>query len=131
MSYLILRNLHVGAVAVSFGLFVLRGLWMLRSPHRLPARWVRIVPHVVDTVLLASAIALAVQTVQYPLAQSWLTAKVLGLMVYILLGMVALRHGRTRSQRVLAWLSALATFAYIVMVAMTRNPVPWAGLVNW
>lgn len=131
MSYLILRNLHVGAVAVSFGLFVLRGLWMLLSPHRLSARWVRIVPHVVDTVLLASAIALAVQTVQYPLAQSWLTAKVLGLMVYILLGMVALRHGRTRSQRVLAWLSAVTTFAYIVMVAMTRNPVPWAALVNW
>lgn len=130
MTYLILRNLHVGAVAVSFGLFVLRGLWMLGAPHRLGARWVRIVPHVVDTVLLVSAIALAVQTFQYPLAQSWLTAKVLGLMVYILLGMVALRHGRTRSQRALAWISALTIFAYIVMVALTREPFPWAGIVD-
>ena len=131
MSYLILRNLHVGAVAVSIGLFVLRGLWMLGAPHRLRAPWVRIVPHVVDTVLLASAIALAVQTFQYPLAQSWLTAKVLGLVAYVLLGMVALRHGRTRSQRALAWISALTVFTYIVMVAVTRDPVPWRGMSNW
>lgn len=131
MSYLILRNLHVGAVAVSFGLFVLRGLWMASAPHRLRARWVRIVPHVVDTVLLASAIALAVQTGQYPPAQSWLTAKVLGLVVYILLGMVALRYGRTRPRRVFAWLSALTVYAYIVMVALTRDPLPWAGMADW
>jgi uncharacterized membrane protein SirB2 len=127
MSYLILKNLHVGAVAVSFGLFVLRGLWMLGAPHRLQARWVRIVPHVVDTVLLASAIALAMLTFQYPLAQPWLTAKVLALIIYILLGMVALRRGRTRGQRSVAWLSALAVFAYIVAVALTRDPTPWQG----
>lgn len=127
MSYLILKSLHVGAVAISFGLFVLRGLWMLGAPQRLQARWVRIVPHVVDTVLLASAIALAMLTFQYPLAQPWLTAKVLGLIIYILLGMVALRHGRTRGQRSVAWLSALAVFAYIVAVALTRDPTPWQG----
>jgi uncharacterized membrane protein SirB2 len=131
MSYLILRNFHVGAVVVSFGLFVLRGLWMLRAPHRLRARWVRVIPHVVDTFLLATAIALAVQTVQYPFAQAWLTAKVIALTFYILLGMVALRHGRTRVQRVVAWISALAVFAYIVMVALTRDPVPWAGMADW
>lgn len=127
MSYLILKNLHVGAVAISFGLFVLRGLWMLGASQSLQARWVRIVPHVVDTVLLASAIALAMLTFQYPLAQPWLTAKVLGLIIYILLGMVALRHGRTRGQRSVAWLSALAVFAYIVAVALTRDPTPWQG----
>jgi uncharacterized membrane protein SirB2 len=129
MSYLILKNLHVGAVAVSFSLFVLRGLWMLGAPHRLQTRWVRIVPHVVDTLLLASAIALAVLTVQYPFSQPWLTAKVLGLFVYILLGMVALRRGPTLGRRALAWLSALAVFAYIVVVALTRDPL--AGVVAW
>lgn len=130
MSYLILRNLHVGAVVASFGLFILRGLWMLAAPHRLRARWVRIVPHVVDTVLLASAIALAVQTFQYPLAQSWLTAKVLGLAVYILLGTIALK-GSTRARRIPAFLSAIIAFAYIVSVAVTRDPLPWTGMPEW
>lgn len=130
MSYLILRNLHVGAVVVSFGLFLLRGAWMLAAPHRLRARWVRIVPHVVDTVLLASAIALAVQTFQYPLARAWLTAKVLGLVVYILLGTITLK-GRTRAQRIRAFLSAIIAFAYIVSVAMTRDPLPWRGMMAW
>lgn len=130
MTYLILRNLHVGAVVVSFGLFLLRGLWMLAAPHRLRVRWVKIAPHVVDTVLLASAIALAVQTSQYPLARSWLTAKVLGLVVYILLGRIALK-GRTRAQRIQAFLLAIMAFAYIVTVAMTRNPLPWTGLPEW
>lgn len=130
MTYLILRNLHVGAVVVSFGLFLLRGLWMLAAPHRLRVRWVRIAPHVVDTVLLASAIALAVQTSQYPLARSWLTAKVLGLVVYILLGRIALK-GRTRAQRIQAFLLAIMAFAYIVTVAVTRNPLPWTGMPEW
>lgn len=130
MTYLILRNMHVGAVVVSLGLFLLRGLWMLAAPHRLRARWVGIVPHVVDTVLLASAIALAVRTLQYPLAQSWLTAKVLALVVYILLGRIALK-GRTRAQRIPAFLSAIMAFAYIVAVALTRNPMPWTGMPEW
>lgn len=130
MTYLILRNLHVGAVVVSFGLFLLRGLWMLAAPHRLRVRWVRIAPHVVDTVLLASAIALAVRTLQYPLAQSWLSAKVLGLVVYIVLGRIALK-GRTRAQRIPAFLLAIMAFAYIVAVAMTRDPLPWTGMPEW
>jgi uncharacterized membrane protein SirB2 len=125
LSYLVLKFVHVGAVAASFGLFALRGLWMLQAPARLRLRWVRIVPHVVDTVLLASAIALAVLTAQYPLQQPWLTAKVLGLLVYILLGMVAL-HGSVRGLRAIAWILALAVFGYIVAVAHTRAVLPWS-----
>jgi len=125
VSYLDLKYVHVGAVVASFSLFFLRGLWMLRTPHKLQARWVRVVPHVVDTVLLASAVALAVISGQYPFEQPWLTAKVLGLVAYILLGTVALRRGRTRRQRVVAWLLALAVFGYIVAVARARVPFPW------
>ena len=87
-------------------------------------RWVRVVPHVVDTVLLASAVALAWMSHQYPLVQPWLTAKVAGLLVYIGLGMVALRFGRSRRVRLGAWLAAIAVFAYIVAVAVTRHPLP-------
>jgi uncharacterized membrane protein SirB2 len=112
-------------VTLSFGLFCLRGIWMIAAPQRLDRWWVKVVPHVIDTVLLASAIAMAVMSKQYPLEQSWLTAKVLALLAYIVLGMVALRRGRTRRQRVVAWLLAVVVFGYIVAVAHTRTPAPW------
>ena len=82
-------------------------------------------PHVIDTVLLASAIALVVMSRQYPLVNGWLTAKIVGLIFYIGLGMVALRHRKTRHTRIAAWVAAQAVFVYIVAVALTRNPLPW------
>lgn len=125
MSYFALKYVHVGAVIASFSLFFLRGLWMMAAPEKLAARWVRVVPHVIDTVLLASAIALAVTTAQYPFVQPWLTAKVLALLVYIVLGTVAIRRGRTRRVRVVAWILALIVFGYMVAVARARVPFPW------
>ena len=122
----ILKFAHVATVIASFSLFFLRGLWMMYAPKRLGWRWVRIVPHVIDTGLLGSAIALAVLTAQYPFSQPWLTAKVSGLMLYIVLGTVAIKRGRTRRQRIVAWIAALVVFGYIVAVAATRNPSPWS-----
>jgi uncharacterized membrane protein SirB2 len=112
---------HVACVALSYAGFVLRGIWMIRDSRLLERRWVRVLPHVVDTVLLASAIALAVMLKQYPPAEPWLTAKVAGLALYIALGMVALRHGATRRIRTGAWIAAQAVFLYIVAVALTRS----------
>ena len=100
MSYVALRYVHVGAVIASFCLFFLRGLCTMTAPGKLAARQVRVVPHVVDTVLLASAIALATMTAQYPFMQPWLTATVLALALHVLFGAVAIRRGRTRRARV-------------------------------
>ncbi len=119
--YLWLKYLHVSCVLLSGSLFALRGWWMLRAPARLQQRWVRVVPHAVDTVLLVSAISLAVWSGQYPLAQSWLTAKVLALLAYIALGSVALKHGKTRAVRANALVAALLVFAYIVSVAVRKQ----------
>jgi uncharacterized membrane protein SirB2 len=129
IDYAILKLIHVGCVAISYALFVLRGAWMLLESHRLGQRWVRIAPHVVDTALLASAIAMAVTIHQYPLVAGWLTAKVVALAGYIALGMIALRSGRTRGVRITAWLAAQAVFFYIVCVALTRDPLPWRGIL--
>jgi len=123
--YATLKHLHVTAVVLSFALFFLRGLWMLAESPRLQQTWVRIVPHVIDTVLLISAVALTVILQQYPFVNGWLTAKVLALFVYIGLGMIAIRHGRRQRQRRLAWIGALLTFGYIVAVAVSHNPLPW------
>lgn len=114
----------MACVALSYALFVLRGVWMISDSALLKQRWVRIVPHVIDTVLLTSAIALAVIVHQYPFVNGWLTAKVVGLVVYIGLGTIALKRGRTRRVRIAAWLAAQAVFFYIVAVAVTRQPLP-------
>lgn len=94
---------------------------------QLQRHWVCIVPHVIDTVLLASAVAMVMMIRQYPFVASWLTAKLIALLAYIGLGMMALRHGATRRTRIAAWLAAQAVFAYIVFVALTRSPLPWTG----
>ena len=121
-DYGIAKGIHVGAAALSITLFALRGAWMLSSPARLRERWVRIVPHVVDTALLVSALWLAWQFDSNGLP-SWLAAKVVALLVYIALGTLALRRGKTRNVRLAAFVAALATFGYIVSVAMTKSPL--------
>ncbi len=127
MDYLTLKSLHVGCVAVSYALFLLRGIWMIRRPERLRLRWVRTLPHVVDTVLLGSAVAMALMIRQYPFVAGWLTAKLLALLLYIVLGSIALKRGPTRNQRIAAWFAAQAVFFYIVAVALTRSPLPWTA----
>ena len=126
-SYTLLKYLHVGCVVLSGAGFVLRGVWMLQGSSMLARRWVRVLPHVVDTVLLASAIALAVMLGQYPLVQGWLTAKLIGLVVYIALGTIALKRGRTRAVRLTAFGGALLVFAYIVAVALTKSVLPYVN----
>ena len=126
--YLALKHLHITAVVLSFGLFALRGLWMLVDSPQRQRRWVRIVPHAIDTVLLASALGLVAILHQYPFVQGWLTAKVLGLILYIILGGIALKHGATKTIRVATWISALVVFGYIVSVAVTHSPL---GFLSW
>jgi uncharacterized membrane protein SirB2 len=122
--YLALKHLHLTAVLVTSVLFTLRGIWMMIDSPQLQRRWVKIVPHVNDTILLFSALALTVVVHQYPFVNAWLTAKLAALVVYIGLGMIALRLGKTRFIKVLAWCGALLTLTYIVAVALTRNPWP-------
>ncbi|MCX7184166.1 MAG: SirB2 family protein [Nitrosospira sp.] len=122
MSYAVLKMIHVASVILSYLLFTLRGVWMMQDSSTLQRRWVKIVPHVIDTVLLTSAIALAMTIQQNPLNDAWLGAKVAGLLLYIGLGMVALKRGKTRKVRITAWIAAHAVFFYIVLVALTKSP---------
>ena len=124
-AYSLLKGVHVAAVTTSFALFALRGVWMMRESDLRSSRFARIVPHVVDTLLLGSAIALAVMLHQYPFVHGWLTAKLLALFGYIVLGSLALKHAPTRRSRVAAFVSALLVFGYIVTVAITRDPAPF------
>jgi len=121
-AYLVAKSIHVGCVVVSLAGFGARGLLMLAGSRLLTARFVRVAPHVVDSLLLASALWLAWLLGQYPFVQPWLTAKVLGLLAYIGFGTVALRRGRSRPLRVAALAAALAAAGYVVAVAISRDP---------
>jgi uncharacterized membrane protein SirB2 len=123
MSYLAIKHLHMTCAALSGTFFFIRGIWMLLESPQLQQRWVKIAPHIIDTVLLASALTMAVWSSQYPFAQNWLTAKLLALVAYILLGTIALKRGKTKSVRATAFVAALAVFAYIVKVAITRQVI--------
>ncbi len=125
MAFVLLKQLHLTTLAVTLALFILRGVWMMLDSPRLQARWVRIVPHLNDTLLLASGIGLAVLLQQYPLMHGWLTAKFFALILYIVLGTVALKRGKTRSQRIAAWIAALFVFGYMASVAVTHDPFPF------
>lgn len=128
MEYLWVKHLHVTSVVISVSLFVLRGtLELLARPWR-QWRLLRVAPHVIDTVLLGSALWLAWRIGQYPFVDGWLTAKVLALLAYILLGMRALGNNTPQGQRLPYVVAALLSVAYIVGVALTRSP-SW-GLIH-
>lgn len=125
--YAALKLVHAGAVVLSGVGFVIRYAVSVTRPLPTGAL-VRIAPHVVDTVLLGSALALAWVGGFNPLRVPWLEAKLAGLAIYIVLGTIALRRGRTRRTRAAAFAAALIAYAYIVTVALTKSPLgPLAG----
>lgn len=128
MSPATLLSIHVSCVLLSYSLFLLRGVWMLRASPALHQRWVKIAPHTVDTLLLASAILLAIQLNISPLSAPWLMTKIIALLLYIALGTIGLKRGKTRQIRLIAWLAAQAVFFYIVAVALAHDPLPWRAL---
>ena len=127
--YLALKHFHITCVVLSGTGFALRGAWALAGSPLARARLTRVLPHVVDSCLLLSAIGLAWMAGQYPFVHGWLTAKIVGLLAYIGLGMLALKPGRPLALRGAAFVAALATFSWIVSVALSKNPLGWlAGL---
>ncbi|ABD69611.1 Invasion gene expression up-regulator, SirB [Rhodoferax ferrireducens T118] len=122
MDYLFVKYLHVTCVVLSVSLFVLRGsLELLAQPWR-QWRLLKVAPHVIDTTLLTAALWLAWRIGQYPFVNGWLTAKVLALLAYILLGMRALGKRTPQEQRLPFFLGALLSVGYIVGVALTHSP---------
>lgn len=120
--------LHVGCALLSVAGFGLRWYWMLTDNPRLVRPAAKRLPHVVDTLLLGSAIGMLALWRVWPWEMSWLMAKIIALLVYIGLGMVALRFGKNRTQRGVAGALALLTVTYIGAVALTKNllgPLLW------
>jgi uncharacterized membrane protein SirB2 len=117
-----IKWVHISCVLLSGSLFFLRGLFVLnRSPIANDRRLSRL-SYGIDTLLLVAAVLLTVIIHQYPLVQGWLTAKVLLLVVYIVLGVFALRRGKTQRSRKAFFVAALLVYGFIISVAVTHNP---------
>ena len=123
MDYVLVKTIHQTAVALSFAGFFVRGLGSLGDALWVKSRAAKTLPHIVDSVLLLSALTLAWMLRLNPLDAPWLMAKIIGLLVYIGLGMVALKPSRPAGVRTAAWVAALATFGWIVSVAITKSPL--------
>ncbi len=121
--YVLVKYVHVISVVLSVGGFFLRGLLMMRDSRLLQARWIKVLPHINDTVLLVAALTLAAMSGQYPFVADWVTAKIFGVIAYIILGALALRDASSRRTRIACWFASLAVFGWIVSVALTRQPL--------
>lgn len=126
MTYTVLYYLHIATVIFSGSFFLLRGIWMLRDSDLLSKKFVKISPHINDTLLLGSAIGLAVLSQQYPFVEAWLTVKLVALLAYIGLGVLTLRGG-SKAIRTGGFVAAILMFAFMVSVALTRNPLGVMG----
>lgn len=116
-----IKLIHMSTAFISISLFLLRGFWVFQESPMIKRRWVKILPHVNDTVLLITAILLAVGIQQYPFVDAWLTAKFIALLIYIIFGLFALKRAREMKNKAIFFILALMTFSYIVGVALNRT----------
>ncbi|MBI3713016.1 MAG: SirB2 family protein [Burkholderiales bacterium] len=118
--YSVLKHLHISLVSLSIALFVLRFFWRwTQSPH-LQSRWVKLTPHLIDSLLLLSAIGMLIQVWGNPFALPWLRYKIILLCAYIALGSVALKRAQNRRGQALAFTFALLCLAAMVTLAMYK-----------
>ncbi len=120
--YPVIKGLHLGFVAITVTLFLSRGLWTLVQGTPPAGRWARVLPHANDTLLLASGLGLAYLSGYW--SQPWLMAKLGGIVLYIGLGLLALRPGSPRAQRAGAFAAALVVLAYVIAVALAKQVLP-------
>ncbi|MCW8889297.1 MAG: SirB2 family protein [Sedimenticola sp.] len=130
MIYYWIKNLHISTVIFTVCFFSLRLIWMMNRSGLVNRGWVRKLSQFNDTLLLIAGISLALLSHQYPLVAPWLTAKLVALLVYIILGMFALKWAGSRRSRMAYGVMALICVSYMILVALTRNPQPWQYLLH-
>ena len=123
--YIAFKHLHVLFVVISVALFMLRFFWVLKSPQQLQKKWVKIVPHVNDTFLLLSAIAMIIIVGGAPIGAAWLSNKIIGLVGYIIFGLIAFKAS-SAAWRWAGFLGAVAWLLFLFHVAYSKMPVLFA-----
>jgi uncharacterized membrane protein SirB2 len=124
-----IRFVHILAISLSGSLFALRGLGILAGARWPQAFVVRYLSYTIDTVLLTAALMLVAVLPAAMFANHWLTVKLVLVVVYVVLGVFALRRGRSRTIRATCYVAALLVFAAIVGIARMHHPLGW--LLPW
>ncbi len=130
MDYAFIKNMHMGLAYLSVSLFIFRSILSVTGSGLLQHKVLKILPHVIDTFLLLFAVHLMVVIKQYPFVDDWLTAKLLGLIAYILVGTVAIKRGKTAVIRFWASVGAVTIFAYIFGVAKSHSVLSWFAFLS-
>ena len=130
MSYFLLKQVHISFALLSITGFVLRWSWVMKCSRWSQHRLTKTAPHIIDTLFLCSGLMLAYTIGQYPLTTGWLTAKVAGLLAYILLGMAAMSGRIPRAGKKIAFLAALSSYGWILSVAMLKSPWGFLDLLS-
>lgn len=103
--------------------FMVRAYWSIRVQNLLQQKWVKVLPHLIDTLLLVLGITLMVLLRAWPQHHPWLAVKLLALLLYIVLGTFAIKRGRTAASRAGFALAAILVFAYMLMTAISKDPL--------
>ncbi len=119
--YIALKHTHTLLAVISISGFLIRALGHMAGAAWVQRKPVRILPHVVDTLFLAAGIALLFQVQQYPFVNDWVTVKVIGLIAYIVFGVMALRVAKTTPLKAVWTLAALGTFVFVASVAYSKQ----------
>ncbi|WP_444996440.1 SirB2 family protein [Aliikangiella sp. IMCC44359] len=118
--YALVKHIHMSAAGLSLIGFLLRGYWMLTNSVLLQTKPSKILPHIIDTVLLVAAIVLLVLSELNPFVVNWITAKIILLVAYVILGTIALKRGKTKKIKVIAFVASLASVLAIFAIASIK-----------
>jgi uncharacterized membrane protein SirB2 len=121
--YEIVKHTHLTAIALSITLLLFRFVLTSMQSPLLQKKWLKILPHLVDTILLISAVALCVLLQQYPFVDAWVSEKLLALAMYIFMTFLALKLGRSAFIRGVGLLGAISWIAYAGIVAVSKQPL--------
>ena len=117
------KHLHMTLAVISIILFTLRFVWTIANSPRLQAKWIKITPHIIDTLLLTFGVVMAVQYSINPVEQLWLGEKLLAVAAYIFTGYFTLKLARNKPMQIIGYLGAMGWVMLIVRLAMTREPL--------
>ncbi len=121
---MILKTIHIVFVILTFISFSIRGFWMITESPLLHRKVTKILPHVIDTALFISGVAMAIMLYGAFYKQGWLMIKLLALCLYIILGSIALKYGKTKNIRSATLIAAWCVFFYIIAVARYHDVIP-------
>ncbi len=122
MSYLIIKHLHITLAFASICFFCVRFAWSISNSAQLQQKWVRVFPHIVDTLLLSLGLYLMIVMKLWPTEHPWLATKLIALVVYILLGTFAIKRGKTKIVKWGTGILAILVYVYMINVAISHNP---------